>query len=161
MKNFKRVSILLLSCGLIWFLYWTISPFFRNTVVQEDLIPPTISTSTLPAQGPELISQGAFTGFDKIHNGTGTASIYEVDGKKVLRFEEGFQVNNGPDLYVGFGKSGTYIKGSEISTLKGNIGSQNYELPPDFDVTRYDSVWVWCKAFSTPFVKAELISPKN
>jgi hypothetical protein len=117
----------------------------------------TMSTTTQPT----LLSAGSFTGFDKIHNGTGTVSIYEVDGKKVVRFEEGFQVNNGPDLYVGFGKSGTYIKGSEISPLKGNIGSQNYELPADFDITQYDSVWVWCKAFNTPFVKAELISSQN
>jgi len=155
MKTFKRVLIVVVSCLILYFLYWTISPFFRNTVVQEELM------MTAETQVPQPILRGSFTGFDKIHNGTGTASIYEVDGKKVLRFEEGFKVNNGPDLYVGFGISGTYIKGSEISKLKGNIGSQNYELSTDFDITQYDSVWVWCKAFSTPFVKAELISPKN
>ncbi|MDQ5912256.1 MAG: hypothetical protein QG568_471, partial [Patescibacteria group bacterium] len=61
----------------------------------------------------------------------------------------------GPDLYVGFGKNGQYVKGSEISKLKGNIGSQNYEIPSSVDLNQYDSVWVWCKAFSTPFIRAD------
>lgn len=159
MKNIKRIFILIILFAFLWFLYWTISPFFRNTVVQEDLTTATTNTSTTTQ--PVLLSTGSFIGFDKIHNGTGTVSIYEVNGKKILRFEDGFEVNNGPDLYVGFGKSGTYIKGSEISELKGNIGSQNYELSENIDLKQYDSVWVWCKAFSTPFIKAELISEKN
>lgn len=159
MKTLKCVLIACITLAILWFLHWTISPFFKNTVVQEEFMSATTSASITTQ--PILLSAGSFVGFDKIHNGTGTASIYKIDGKQILRFEEGFQVNNGPDLYVGFGTSGTYIKGSEISKLKGNIGSQNYELSPDFDLEQYDSVWVWCKAFSTPFIRAELISPKN
>jgi hypothetical protein len=159
MKTLKRILITCILLAILWFLYWTISPFFKNTVVQEDLMMMTTNMSTTTQ--PVLLSTGTFVGFDKIHNGTGTVSIYEVDGKKIVRFEEGFKVNNGPDLYVGFGKSGTYTKGSEISKLKGNIGSQNYELSADIDLSQYDSVWVWCKAFNTPFIKAELISLKN
>ncbi len=146
--------IIIVSLG-----YWLISPFFINVRVSESL--PTVSSSSM------TILSGTFVGFDKIHNGTGTASIYSFTSsengsngientKRILRFEEGFQVNNGPDLYVGFGKNGQYVRGSEISKLKGNIGSQNYEIPASVDMTLYDSVWVWCKAFSTPFIKAEL-----
>jgi hypothetical protein len=159
MKTLKRIFIACITLAILWFLYWTISPFFKNTVVQEDLMTATTNMSTTTQ--PVLLSSGSFVGFDKIHNGTGTVSIYEVDGKKVVRFEDGFQVNNGPDLYVGFGKSGTYVKGSDISELKGNVGSQNYELPANIDLSQYDSVWVWCKAFNTPFIQAELISLKN
>lgn len=142
----KKISIFLIAVIVLSFGYWTISPFFRNTVVNEELkIRPSVK-----------IREGIFTGFDKIHNGTGTVSIYEIDGKKLLRFEDGFSVNNGPDLYVGFGLKGKYVKGSEISALKGNIGGQNYDLPDGFILENYDSVYVWCKAFSVPFIKAEL-----
>lgn len=155
--------------------YWLISPFFINVRVSESLpseIMKEVAGSKKPMSAESLITMtGTFVGFDKIHNGTGTASIYTYSDaedtktdentksvKKILRFEEGFQVNNGPDLYVGFGKNGQYVKGSEISKLKGNIGAQNYEIPSNVDLSKYDSVWVWCKAFSTPFIKAELKS---
>ena len=147
MKTYRKIIICLIFFIVAGFLYWTISPFFIKTIVHENL-PKTSIHAT--------IAQGNFTGFDAIHNGTGTVSIYEIDGKKILRFEEGFNVNNGPDLYVGFGKSGNYIKGSEISKLKGTVGSQNYELPQNFNLEQFDSVFVWCKAFSVPFIKAEL-----
>ena len=151
--------IIMLSLG-----YWLVSPFFINIQVSESLpseIMQNVEGAKTPMSVESLVTMtGTFVGFDKIHNGTGTASIYSISNsdrnKRFLRFEEGFQVNNGPDLYVGFGKNGQYVKGSEISKLKGNIGSQNYEIPTTFDLSQYDSVWVWCKAFSTPFIRADL-----
>lgn len=159
MKKIVIGIVLLLGIGLA---YWLISPFFINVQVSESL--PSMIMKKIEGSNTSTESfitmSGTFVGFDKIHNGTGTASMYSIpnsDGdQRVLRFEEGFQVNNGPDLYVGFGKNGQYVKGSEISKLKGNIGSQNYEIPSSIDLSQYDSVWVWCKAFSTPFVKADL-----
>lgn len=150
MKTYKKniLGFGILAIGI--FSYWTISPFFIKTIVQENI--PVSETDTIIT-----IAEGSFKGFDKIHNGTGTVSIHEINGERILRFEEGFQVNNGPDLYVGFGKNGVYVKGSEISKLKGTDGSQNYTLPKEFSLEDYDSVYVWCKAFSTPFIKAELI----
>lgn len=147
----KKIIIALIVVAVTAFGYWTISPFFINKTVNEVLV----SESSTP---PKInkIAAGSFTGFDKIHNGTGTVSVYEIEGKMILRFEDGFSVNNGPDLYVGFGINGEYVKGSEIAELKGNIGAQNYEIPKDFPIGNYDSVYVWCKAFSTPFIKANL-----
>lgn len=165
----KKIIILVIGVAVVTTCYWLVIPFFTDVMVAEPLPPAVmekvegsnISTDSL------IIMSGTFVGFDKIHNGTGTASVYqfadadaEGHGRErfFLRFEEGFQVNNGPDLYVGFGKNGQYVKGSEISKLKGNIGAQNYEIPANLDLNQYDSVWVWCKAFSTPFIKADLKS---
>lgn len=163
----KKIIILIIGVAVVTTGYWLVIPFFTDVMVAEPLPPAVmenvegsnISTESL------ITMSGTFVGFDKIHNGTGTASVYkfadadnEGHGRErfFLRFEEGFQVNNGPDLYVGFGKNGQYVKGSEISKLKGNIGAQNYEIPANLDLNQYDSVWVWCKAFSTPFIKAYL-----
>lgn len=161
----KKIIITIISIVVVSIGYWLISPFFINVQVSESLPVELIGQGGAAGDGQNIrnpremiIMTGSFVGFDKIHNGTGTVSIYSSNiqsQKTILRFEEGFQVNNGPDLYVGFGKNGKYVKGSEIAKLKGNIGSQNYDIT-DIDLSQYDSVWVWCKAFSTPFIKAEL-----
>lgn len=178
-KKLKYSLITIITVAVVAFGYWTISPFFIKVVVQEDFPidmvigtqEGTEATSTNTVLGSDtgttmnptdfLERQGRFVGYDKIHNGTGTASIYALkndqgETRRLLRFEEGFQVNNGPDLFVGFGKDGKYVKGSEISKLKGTDGSQNYEIPSSVDLSQYDSVFVWCKAFSTPFIRADL-----
>lgn len=116
-----------------------------------------MSQNSLEQQdGVTTVLEGEFVGFDRLHQGSGSAIVLVVDGKKYLRFEENFSVSNGPDLYVGFGKDGVYVKGSELGRLKGTLGSQNYELPDNFDIAKFNEVWVWCKAFSVGFAKAEL-----
>ncbi len=151
----KKILIIILIIGILGIAWYLGSPLFLDKKVNEAFPIQTVATST-----QEIVATGMFTGFDAIHNGTGTASIIKAGEKSTLRFEENFNVNNGPDLYVGFGKDGVYKEGSEIARLKGNIGAQNYELPEGFDITQYNEVWVWCKLFSTPFVKARLVPIK-
>jgi len=43
-----------------------------------------------------------------------------------------------------------------LGRLKGNIGNQNYEIPPGTNLSKYDTVLIWCKAFSTLFGSAKL-----
>lgn len=144
------VIVIVLALG-----YWFISPLFTEKVVQEDL-PIVANTQVEQVSKIETLKQGSFTGFDRLHNGSGTAKVITIDGKYFIRFEEDFVVTNGPDLYVGFGANGQYLKGSELARLKGNKGSQNYELPPGVNPEDIKEVWVWCKAFSVPFAKAVL-----
>lgn len=161
----KKILLTVLVVCILVFMYWIISPLFTSVVVHEDF-PSDISMQVegvkVQMSAEQLVERkGNFVGFDAIHNGTGTASIYVYEDeegvqKRFLRFEEGFQVNNGPDLYVGFGKNGSYVSGSELSKLKGTVGPQNYNIPEGVDVSQYDSVYVWCKAFKTPFIKADL-----
>ena len=111
---------------------------------------------------PNLLLQGEF--HDVAHEGSGTASIYQLpDGTRVLRLEN-FDVLNGPDLYVWL--SGALDAGDEqaildggyvsLGRLKGNQGNQNYELPADLDLSKYHSVTIWCKRFTVNFATAPL-----
>ena len=145
----KKIFITIIVIILFGVGYYFISPFFINKIVNETL--PTVQNTE--DTSVEVIKQGQFTGFDQIHTGSGTASVISIGDKNYIRFEEDFVVVNGPDLYVGLGQNGSYIKGSEISVLKGNVGSQNYELPEGVSP---EEVWIWCKAFSVPFAKAVL-----
>lgn len=44
----------------------------------------------------------------------------------------------------------------DLGPLKGNIGNQNYQLPLDIDLLKYNNVLVWCRAFSVLFGNAQL-----
>ncbi len=113
---------------------------------------------------PVLLASGQFGGIDGLHKGEGKARVFRLpDGKLVLRLEE-FKVTNGPDLYVFLSahqaprNSAQVHEGGafEVARLKGNIGNQNYALPPNVDLSKFKSVVIYCKQFSVVFSTAEL-----
>jgi hypothetical protein len=117
------------------------------------------STTTEAPSGPTAVTGGAFYGID--HSAEGTATVYEQDGRFALRFEDDTDIQNGPDLYVWVLPSEDYERGTpptyiDLGKIKGNIGGQNYELPPEFDPAVHRFVLVWCLRFSTPFAAAPL-----
>ena len=148
----KKVIISVIVMVVLGIGYRLISPFFIDKKVSEEF---DITAQSEGVQ-PVLVLRGSFSGFDRIHTGSGNVSVIQVGDKYIIRFEENFDVANGPDLYVGLGKDGKYIKGTELAKLKGNIGSQNYEVPAGINLADYNEVWIWCRAFSVGFAKAPL-----
>lgn len=107
------------------------------------------------------VRQGMFRSLD--HEGSGTAKLLQTGDAYVVRFEE-LNVSNGPDLYVYLSpapsdsKEEAFVAGHlELGKLKGNQGNQNYEVPAGVDVSKYKSVVVWCKRFSSGFAVAPLV----
>lgn len=152
----------IIGLGIAW---WLGSPLFITNRVSEALpaamqqhIPAVSSLVSTPAPvpSPEKFPEGTFTGFDKLHQASGTARIIRVNGKVYVRFEDDFKTTNGPDLFVYLGKDNKYDKNANLGKLKGNEGSQNYEIPSSINPEDYSEVWVWCRAFSVPFGKAIL-----
>ena len=92
-----------------------------------------------------------------MHNAEGVAKLIRIGDRYYVRFKDNFRVTNGPDLFVYFGKNGKYVAEAQLGALKGNVGGQNYEVPKEINPEEFNEVWVWCRAFSTPFAKAELI----
>jgi hypothetical protein len=116
-------------------------------------------TTTTQTAGPVAIQTGQLFGID--HDAAGTATIYEQDGAYVLRFEEDTDIQNGPDLYVWLLPGTEYEGGTptdylDLGTLKGTVGSQNYELPPEYDPETHRAVLIWCLRFTVPFAAAPL-----
>lgn len=105
--------------------------------------------------GPVVLKEGEFEGVAG-HSGKGTAKIIKSGDQYFLRFEDDFEATNGPDLYVYLGNNNKFDPETEIGRLKGNVGGQNYEIPSNIDISKYSEAWIWCKAFSVDFAKAEL-----
>ncbi|HEX2026761.1 MAG TPA: DM13 domain-containing protein [Nitriliruptorales bacterium] len=100
------------------------------------------------------------------HQTTGRALVVELaDGRRVLRFED-LHTSNGPDLRVYLSEvrasDDWYAYGErsvDLGPLKGNLGSQNYEIPADVDVSRYRSAVIWCRRFTVGFGVSPLDPP--
>ena len=113
--------------------------------------------------GSAQLATGAFKDADSIHKGSGTATLYRLaDGRHVVRLES-FEVTNGPDLRVLASAHPDPTNGDEVhqgyrdlGALKGNVGSQNYELPADADAASFHSVIIYCRTFSVIFSVAAL-----
>ena len=113
---------------------------------------------------PIAVASGSFRDADSFHRGSGIATIYQTpDGNHVLRFE-GFEVTNGPDLRVLLAEPEDPMSRDELQAggythlakLKGNRGSQNYEIPADIDLDQQNSVIIYCMPFHVIFSVAPL-----
>lgn len=137
-----------------------------------DIEPPTDDTTAddvteeepdAPAApaGPVLLVGGEFQ--DRSHPASGTVGIFELeDGSRVLRIED-LETDNGPDLYVYLSAADADAEAGEfddefvsLGRLKGNLGSQNYEIPADVDLSRFASIVIWCDRFDVAFGSAAL-----
>ena len=112
----------------------------------------------------KTLETGTFHG--KVHNTSGRVTIYqEQNGELVLRLTN-FKTSNGPDVHViliaakdadddaNFLKSNT--ERVELGSLKGNEGDQNYEIPKGTDLSKFQTVSIYCQRFNANFGAAPL-----
>lgn len=112
----------------------------------------------------KTLATGTFHG--KVHQTSGRATIYqEADGKLVLRLTN-FKTSNGPDVHVilvaakDAEDDANFLKGDtarvELGKLKGNQGDQNYEIPAGADLSKFQTVSIYCERFDANFGAAPL-----
>ena len=123
----------------------------QNTTVDENVTLPVIE------QTPNNTLTGTFIGIgDGFHNVEGAAKVIPVEsGAQILRLEN-FKATNGPDLYVYLSKDKSASDFINVGRLKGNVGNQNYEIPIGSDLSKYNTVLIWCRAFSFLFGSAQI-----
>jgi hypothetical protein len=113
-------------------------------------------TSTAPSTEPARIASGPLRGID--HDASGTASIYRrPDGSYVVGLED-IDIEPGPDYQVYVVRGSDREEpgdGTHLSGLRGNQGTQYYEVPADAgEVGEGWTVLVWCRAFGVPVANA-------
>jgi hypothetical protein len=136
-----------------------------NEVMDDLAVDQDAETEVDEPDMPEIVRVVEGTFIDRIHPGAGTAVVLS-DGseQRFLRFEDDFSIDNGPDLNV-YLVAGVPADGDaglfddefiDLGDLKGNIGSQNYEIPTDVDLNAYNTVVIWCVRFGVAFNAANL-----
>lgn len=166
--NFKVMKKIIFSLLAVLFLgvaYWLISPIFIDKEVSESLEDIQIkdisekseenNQDVEPVTEITILKKGTLQG-ESGHRASGEVSLVQSGDRFFVRFEDNFDAENGPDLFVHLGNDGAYDKEVNLGVLKGNIGGQNYEIPADINVDDYSEVWIWCRAFSVPFASAKL-----
>jgi hypothetical protein len=123
----------------------------QNITVNENIAASTAQQSTNNSLS------GTFEGIgDGFHKVEGVANVIRLDsGAEILRLEN-FKATNGPDLYVYLSTDKSASDFVNVGRLKGNVGNQNYEIPAGTDLSKYNTVLIWCRAFSFLFGSAQL-----
>jgi hypothetical protein len=132
---------------------------------------PTDDPTTQGSDAPARVQLAAADFIDGEHGTTGRAIIYlRDDGSRYLRIED-LDTSNGPDLHVWLtdqksggdcggcvGSWADYDDGAyvELGDLKGNQGSQNYDIPADAKLGDMRSVVIWCDQFNVAFGTADI-----
>ncbi|MDQ0416685.1 hypothetical protein J2Z48_000852 [Croceifilum oryzae] len=155
-NTWKIISILFIVLVGVWFIFRPEKLFIDKTVNEA------LQTPTGQTQGSKILYQSQFHSGDTFHKGKGTATIHQLEnGKRILRFTE-FETDNGPDVKIylvalpEINKSKEVTKDNFISLgqIKGNKGDQNYEIPDNVDLNKYQTVSIWCERFSVNFASA-------
>jgi Electron transfer DM13 len=151
--------VVLAAGTLIW--------FQPQKLLYDIRIDEPLPSTAVPSQAhgapaaPAELASGTFV--SREHETRGTARVLRLaDGGVVVRFE-GFATSNGPLLVVWLSKNpadgpdDSFADGHvDLGALKGNVGDQNYLVPPGVDTTAYTSVVVWCARFHVSFGAADL-----
>ena len=124
-----------------------------------------VRETTVPGAGPVLLASGTIVSHE--HRGSGSVRVIGLaDGRRLLRLDD-LDTSNGPDLHVWItdapvlpGRDGWYVFDDgahvDLGKLRGNQGSQNYELPASVDLKALTSVTIWCDRFNVSFAAAAL-----
>jgi len=174
----KQFILLVIGFVIIITTWYLISPLFIVVEIDEPAPVSTVDTIEAPEGADPTVEQALEEKIEELakdsvkeqqptrasktgnfvasaHDVEGEALLIEHDGSRTLRFEN-FDTVNGPDLfiYLATDTSATdFVNLGEIKATKGNV---NYDIPSDVDIEKYDTVLVWCRAFSVLFSYAEL-----
>ena len=99
----------------------------KDIIIGQDVVmnEPMMEMNTTETS---IEKRGSFQGADNFHKGSGDLVVVKDGNSQFIRFEN-FSVTNGPDLFVtlnkGDGPNGDHVI---VEALKGNQGSQNYDV---------------------------------
>jgi len=137
---------------------------FVNRTVNESLGAVAATPGSTPAAAAALATLSIGSFHSNAHDTRGMAAVIDVGGgHRVLRLTN-FATSNGPDVRVYLVAAADVQDNStvksvdhvELGPMKGNIGDQNYDIPPTVDLATYRTVTIWCKRFGVNFGSAPL-----
>jgi hypothetical protein len=162
--NTKKIAIATVAILAIVGAWAAFRPelLFVNKTVNEALPGATAQSASAKSDAPVELAKGTFRSL--AHETKGAATLYSLsDGKRTLRLTD-FSTSNGPDVHV-------YLVGAkdapdnatvqnagfvDLGSIKGNVGNQNYDVPANTDLNKYQAITIWCARFHVNFGTAAL-----
>jgi hypothetical protein len=103
------------------------------------------------------IRTGSFIGAgDRFHNTEGLAKVIPLGDKSSILRLENFKSTNGPNVHLYLATDKAASNFIDLGRLKANDGNQNYNIPVETDLSKYNMALIWCKDFSVLFGSAQL-----
>jgi hypothetical protein len=153
------VLVVLAAITLIWFQPQKL--FYDQRV--DEALPSATEPADDPAAPAEPVELATGSFISREHETTGTVRVLQLPDEQVIVRFEGFETSNGPVLVVWLsqntadGDDGAFDdQYFSLGPLKGNVGDQNYVVPPEVDPLGWTSVVVWCDRFNVSFGAADL-----
>ena len=123
----------------------------------DPLAPQTEAKAAAPRRPRSNVVELAGPVRPQSHSASGKARVVKLAaGGRKLTLSDGFRIDPGPKVrvYLATDPGGTTFK--DLGELKGSKGSQQYKIPADTKLSRYDTVVFWCVPFSVSLASAEL-----
>jgi hypothetical protein len=130
--------------------------------VEQQVDAPLIEAAPAGLATAKLLGTANLYNVDRV--GEGTAKIYQLaDGSRVIRLENFFVTINS-DLEIRLTplaapKSTSEVEKAPFQTvapLKATVGSMNYDVPKDIDVSQYKSIVIWCEVTRNAYAAATI-----
>jgi hypothetical protein len=126
--------------------------------------PPPAAESLTEADRSRLVASGTFihaNPSDPIHWGRGKVSVYE----RTVFLESDFEVGPGPAFHVYLVPKASIrseadmkdVMYVDLGGLRAFKGSQRYPIPAGVDLSKYQSVIIWCERFGVLISPADLM----
>ncbi len=158
----KKVLIIIGVLGFLVIAYWLISPLWRQSTLNEAppeaALPLSVASDVILDSNTPATIETPLSGIfqSDAHEVRGTAKIISDQTGTILRFED-FYTLNGPDLRIYLATDTTAQDFIDLGAPKATSGNINYTIPENTDLTKYDTVLIWCRAFSVLFGHATLV----
>lgn len=133
-----------------------------KATVEQQVDTPLIEPA--PAGLPSARVLGTAKMYNVDREGQGTAKLYELpNGTRLIRLED-FFVSINSDLELRLSElpnpktTDDAVKGpwKLVAPLKATVGSMNYEVPKDIDVSKYQSIVIWCEITRNAYAAASI-----
>ena len=129
--------------------------------------PPPAAEQITEADRAALVATGTFihaNPSDPIHYGKGRVSVYQ----RAVFLEPDFEVGPGPAFHVYLVPKANVRTEADVKEtmfvdlggLRAFKGSQRYPIPDGVDLSKYQSVVIWCQHFSVLISPADLMAAK-
>jgi hypothetical protein len=164
MRRFWRGILIFVFGGIVGTGFGVALGFFLFPFVFP---PPPAAEQLGEADRVQLVATGTFihaNPSDPIHYGKGKVSVYA----SAVYLESDFEVGPGPKYHVylvpkanirdeAAVKDAMFV---DLGRLRAFQGSQRYAIPAGVDLQNFQSVVIWCEAFSVLISPADLVAAK-